>query len=79
MPGQGAQQQVSGINVTESGLIHTCDSQGGGDPQGQFVQFFGEPGDPTQKSSTEIDGGGYPGKVGDLNRRWLRGGKGKAG
>ena len=68
---------VSGINVTESGLIHTADSQGGGDPQGRFIQHFGDPGDPTQKSAGERDGGGYPGKVGDLNRRWLRGGKGK--
>jgi len=69
---------VSGLNRMASGLIHLSDSNAG-DERGTFIDFFGEPGDPRVKSAIKEDSGSFPGTVGNLGRRWMRGGSGSIG
>jgi hypothetical protein len=58
---------------TPSGLVHAAASLTDL-PRGKYVQHFGAPGDPQQKSS--VQGSGYPGRQ-SPGTMFLQGKKGK--
>lgn len=63
---------VRQVNVMESGLIHCGDSLSGG-RDGTFIQRFGHPGDPLERSAG-VSGDLY-GRTPDVQAKFIRKGQ----
>ena len=68
---------MSGYHVMPSGLRHNSDSNAAL-PEGTFVDFFGDPGDPGAQNPKEFDRG-LAGEQKNIFPRFLQGGRGSLG